>query len=77
MRIFALILVIAVTAALPVFAGEDFTRYELLAPGTHQFDIIYDASTAREGAAYYFNPIRASAVATKERVIDLATGKEL
>jgi hypothetical protein len=63
--------------ALPAWAVTDFTVYELLAPSSHQFDIIYDIATSREGAAYLFNPIRPGSTASKERVIDLATGKPL
>jgi hypothetical protein len=49
----------------------------LLAPATHSFDIIYDVTATREGAPYFFNPIRVGSIATKERVIDRATGKAL
>jgi hypothetical protein len=64
-------------AAASSWAADDFTVYELLAPSTHSFDIIYDVTQAREGAAYFYNPIRPGSVATKERVVDLATGKPL
>ena len=50
--------------------------YDLLAPATHSFDIVYDVTRpVRE--RYFFNPIRVGSVATKERVIDRATGKPL
>ncbi len=58
-------------------AADELTVYELLAPSTHAFDIIYDVTATREGAPYFFNPIRAGSVATKERVVDRATGKPL
>jgi hypothetical protein len=58
-------------------AADDFTVYELLAPSTHSFDIIYDVTQTREGAPYFYNPIRQGSVATNERAIDLATGKAL
>jgi hypothetical protein len=58
-------------------ATDAFTLYELLAPSTHSFDILYDVFIDREGAAYFFNPIRQGSVATNERVIDLSTGKPL
>lgn len=64
-----------VTSAL--FAGDELTVYDLLAPETHKFAIIYDVSATREGAPYYLNPIRPGSVAEKERVIDRATGQEL
>src|SRR5689334_19739541 len=60
-----------------IFAASDYTVYELLAPGTHSFDIIYDVSIDREGAAFFFNPIRQGSVATNERVVDLSSGKPL
>lgn len=59
------------------WAADDFTVYELLAPSTHSFDIIYDVTQTREGAAYFYNPIRQGSVATNERAIDVATGKTL
>ncbi len=67
------LLLLAATA----FAADELTVYELLSPSTHSFDIIYDVTQAREGAAYFFNPIRQGSVATKERVVDRATGKPL
>jgi hypothetical protein len=62
---------------LAVSAADELTVYELLAPSTHSFDIIYDVTQAREGAAYFFNPIRKGSTASKERVVDRATGKPL
>ncbi|HTX35059.1 MAG TPA: hypothetical protein VME43_08555 [Bryobacteraceae bacterium] len=59
------------------WAADEFTLYELLAPSTHSFDIVYDVTATREGAPYFFNPIRPGSVATKERVIDRATGQPL
>jgi hypothetical protein len=58
-------------------AGDELTVYELLAPASHRFAIIYDMSTAAEGSPYLFNPIRRGSVASDERVIDAATGKDL
>jgi hypothetical protein len=70
-------LLILLLAAAPIWAADEFTLYELLAPSTHSFDIVYDVTATREGAPYFFNPIRPGSVATKERVIDRATGKPL
>lgn len=56
---------------------EDFTVYELLAPETHKFAIIYDVATSVPGAQFYLNPIRRGSKVSDERVIDLATGKPL
>ncbi len=63
--------------AAPAWAASELTVYQLLAPSTHAFDIIYDVTVTREGAPYFFNPIRQGSTASKESVIDLATGKPL
>src|SRR5260370_41962863 len=72
MRMLALLL-----AALPAWAADEITVYDLLAPATHSFDIVYDVTANREGAPHFFNPIRPGSVATTESVIDRATGKPL
>src|SRR5215467_8712896 len=69
----ALLLVVS----LPAGAADEFTLYELLPPETHQFAITYDVTATRDGAQFFFNPIRPGSVATKERVIERSTGKEL
>src|ERR1700739_1674290 len=58
-------------------AGDEFTVYDLLPPETHQFAIIYDVTQNREGAQFFFNPIRPGSTASKERVIERSTGREL
>ena len=58
-------------------ASDEFTLYELLPPETHQFAITYDVTAAREGTQFFFNPIRPGSTASKERVIERSTGKEL
>ncbi len=70
-------LVCLAAIAAPLMAADEFTLYELLAPETHQFAITYDVTQTREGAPYFLNPIRKGSVATKERVIERATGREL
>ena len=57
--------------------AHGYTRYELLAPGSGKFRIIYDITAVRPGATAFFNPIRKGSVASDESVIDLATGKPL
>ncbi len=57
--------------------ADAYTRYELLAPGSAKFRIIYEVTATSAGAAYYFNPIRKGSVATDESVVDRATGKAL
>jgi hypothetical protein len=68
---------VAVLFGAPLRASDVLTIYELLAPSSHAFSIIYDMSTSDEGSPYLFNPIRNGSVATDERVIDAATGKPL
>jgi hypothetical protein len=63
--------------SVPLAAANEFTLYELLPPETHSFAITYDVTTTREGAQFFFNPIRPGSVSTKERVIERSTGKEL
>ncbi|MEO8620374.1 MAG: hypothetical protein ABI625_04860 [bacterium] len=57
--------------------SDAYTRYELLAPGSAKFRIIYEVTATTAGATYYFNPIRKGSVATDESVSDRATGKPL
>src|SRR5688572_11641440 len=57
--------------------SDDYTRYELLAPGSGKFRILYEVTATTAGATEFFNPIRRGSVASDERVTDLATGKPL
>jgi hypothetical protein len=57
--------------------ANGYTRYELLAPGSAKFRIIYDITAVRPGATAYFNPIRKGSIASDESVVDVATGKPL
>ena len=57
--------------------SDAYTRYELLAPGSAKFKIIYEVTAVSPGATWYFNPIRKGSVATDESVFDRATGKPL
>jgi hypothetical protein len=57
--------------------ADAYTRYELLAPGSAKFKIIYEVTATTPGATYYFNPIRKGSIATDESVFDRATGKPL
>jgi hypothetical protein len=56
---------------------DEYTRYELLAPETASFKIIYDVTAVTPGAKFFFNPIRPGSIATDESVIDLMTGTPL
>src|ERR1700686_4025853 len=71
------IVVILCLLSVPLFAADEFTLYELRLPETHQFAITYDVTATREGAQFFFNPIRPGSVATKELVIERSSGKEL
>jgi hypothetical protein len=68
----------ATTMTLSQFVSPDtYTRYELLAPESHQFKIYYEVTETRPGAKFHFNAIREGSDASDESVIDLATGKSL
>src|SRR6266480_2371007 len=74
---------IAMCGAAPVqveaqfITADTYTRYELLAPETHQFKIYYEVTETRVGARFHFNQIREGSEASGESVIDQATGKPL
>jgi hypothetical protein len=57
--------------------ADAYTRYELLAPGSAKFRIIYEVTATTPGATHYFNPIRQGSIATDESVFDRATGMPL
>jgi hypothetical protein len=61
----------------PQTETDEYTRYELLAPETAQFRILFDVTATAEGASYYFNPIRKGSEATRESVSDRMTGQAL
>jgi hypothetical protein len=56
---------------------DEYTRYELLAPETASFRIVYDVTAVTPGATFFFNPIRKGSEASDESVIDLMTGQPL
>ncbi|HET7618388.1 MAG TPA: hypothetical protein VFK20_07760 [Vicinamibacterales bacterium] len=76
-----LLFVSALFLALPATAqnrsDDAYTRYELLAPETASFRIVYDVTAVSPGAKYFFNPIRQGSEASDESVIDLMTGAPL
>jgi hypothetical protein len=57
--------------------ADDYTRYELLAPGSGKFRILYEVTATTAGATQFFNAIRQGSIATDEAVYDRATGKPL
>ncbi len=76
--VFTLTIVVFATSASAQNRSEDeYTRYELLAPESAAFKIIYDVTAVTPGAKYFFNPIRIGSVASDESVIDLMTGAPL
>ena len=77
--LFGLLCVLAVygTAAGQYISSDTYTRYELLAPETHQFKIYYEVTETRVGARFHFNQIREGSEASDESVVDLATARPL
>ena len=57
--------------------ADEYTRYELLGPGTGRFRILYEVTATAPGATLYYNPIRKGSLATEERVRDRLTGRLL
>lgn len=66
---------------LPTFvdqhSADEYTRYELLAPGSGRFRIHYEVTAVTPGAQYFYNPIRKGSAASDENVLDAATGRGL
>jgi len=79
-RVVWMVLVLAI-ASVPCAAQnrseDDYTRYELLAPDTASFKIVYDVTAVTPGAKYFFNPIRKGSEASDESVVDLMSGAPL
>src|SRR6185295_10597264 len=61
----------------PQTQSDDYTRYELLAPGSSKFRILYEVTATTPGATRFFNVIRKGSVASNEAVFDRMTGKPL
>lgn len=62
---------------LPQTQTDDYTRYELEAPGSGAFRIFYDVTATTPGARYYYNTIRTGADEEVHGVTDLHTGAPL
>jgi len=67
----------AVQVEAQFITADTYTRYELLAPETHQFKIYYEVTETRVGARFHFNQIREGSEASDESVVDLATDRPL
>lgn len=80
-RLMAGLVLVSALSAAPAFAQnrveDTYTRYELLAPETASFKIVYDVSAVSPGARYFFNPIRVGSETSDESVLDMASGKPL
>jgi hypothetical protein len=61
----------------PQTQSDDYTRYELLAPGSSKFRILYEVTATTPGATRFFNVIRKGSVASHEAVFDRMTGAPL
>ncbi len=56
---------------------DEYTRYELLAPGSGKFRITYEVTATTAGATTFYNPIRKGSAASDEAVLDAMTGQPL
>jgi len=56
---------------------DSYTRYELLAPESHSFRIIYDVSATTSGNKYYYNTLRKGSEHEITAVYDRMTGEAL
>ncbi|HKD55847.1 MAG TPA: hypothetical protein VKB72_16660 [Steroidobacteraceae bacterium] len=57
--------------------SDEYTRYELLAPGSASFKIRYEVTATTAGARFFYNPIRKGSTATDESVYDAMLGTPL
>jgi hypothetical protein len=53
--------------------SDEYTRYELLAPETNSFKILYEVTATTPAATHFYNPIRKGSVVSDESVFDAAT----
>jgi hypothetical protein len=56
---------------------DEYSLYELLAPSSSQFHILFEVTATTPGATSYFNPIRKGSEASDESVRDRSTGQAL
>src|SRR6266508_3657011 len=73
----AMLLMMSAGAPAQYVSADTYTRYELLAPETHQFRIFYEVTETKPGARFHFNAIRPGSEASDEEIYDLTTGKQL
>ncbi|MFN2316026.1 MAG: hypothetical protein ABR602_05025 [Gemmatimonadales bacterium] len=68
---------LAAQGSAPQTQADDYTRYELQAPGSGAFRIIYDVTATTPGARHFYNSIRAGAESVVHGVTDAHTGAVL
>ena len=78
----AAVLLLAALAAPPASPpaqteSDEYTRYELLAPGSGRFHIVYEVTATTPGATRFFNPIRKGSASSDEAVRDRMSGRAL
>ena len=79
----AVVAVLALLAESPLraqarpYQSDEYTRYELLAPGSGRFRILYEVTAMTPGSAEFFNVIRKGSVTSDEHAFDVRTGKPL
>lgn len=56
---------------------DEYTRYELLDPGTQSFRILYEVTATKPGTIHYFNALRKGSEHKIDSVKDMRTGKNL
>ncbi len=61
----------------PQRSADGYTRYELHAPGTGGFRILYEVTAVTPGATRYYNTLRAGARVLVHQVVDRASGEPL
>ena len=61
----------------PVRESDEYTRYELLAPESARFRILFEVTAVTPGTMVYFNPIRKGSTASGETVTDRASSRPL
>ena len=57
--------------------ADEYTRYELQAPESAQFRVVYEVTATSAGATAFYNPIRKGSEASGEAVYDRLTGAAL
>jgi hypothetical protein len=75
--LFGLVFTVAISAAAQNRGEDEYTRYELLAPETSSFKIIFDVTAVTPGAKVFFNAIHNTTQVSDLSATDLMTGAAL